>query len=67
MTCSLILMLKIVFRNVIGIEIQYLINFQLEVLKEQSLKGNILKITARKVSKYDVFLVRIFLYFLDTF
>ena len=67
MTCSLILMLKIVFRNVIGIEIQYLINFQLEVLKEQSLKGNILKITARKVSKYEVFLVRIFLYFLDTF
>ena len=60
-------MLKIVFRNVIGIEIQYLINFQLEVLKEQSLKGNILKITARKVSKYEVFLVRIFLYFLDTF
>ena len=67
MTCSLILMLKIVFRNVIGIEIQYLINFQLEVLKEQSLKGNMLKITARKVSKYEVFLVRIFLYFLDTF
>ena len=67
MTCSLILMLKIVFRNVIGIEIQYLINFQLEVLKEQSLKGNILKITARKMSKYEVFLVRIFLYFQDTF
>ena len=67
MTCSLILMLKIVFRNVIGIEIRYLINFQLEVLKEQSLKGNTLKITARKVSKYEVFLVRIFLYFLDTF
>ena len=48
-------MLKIVFRNVIGIEIQYLINFQLEVLKGQSLKGNILKITVRKVSKYGVF------------
>ena len=48
-------MLKIVFRNVIGIEIQYLINFQLEVLKGQSLKGNILKITVRKVFKYGVF------------